>query len=112
MSLKDRLKPPKCWFTSDEAQDEFDHWYHIHIESLFKKAVEVYCSKPDTANSHLWSHFNTAGHDTHHALLIGIEPINPGVTKDEILEVLSKRDLHGQEIDNLVARIKSEGIKA
>ena len=40
-----------------------------------ENGVKVYCSKPDKQNSHLWSHFESKGYDTHQAILLNVQEI-------------------------------------
>lgn len=53
------------------------------LNALIESAPLVYCSKPDKENSHLWSHHQTKGYDTHTARLILIEEIKKECVKHE-----------------------------
>lgn len=79
------------------------------LEILLKDAVEV--NGVDSLSGRAWTR-DPGLRDTHKALLIDIQPIKKGVTKEEILGVL-RRTSSGfifHEMKEFADRIEKEGI--
>lgn len=104
-------------FLRDKYQEQVDAWYaelKSNVEALFASAVEVYCAKPDTANSHLWAHRESSDYDTHRGLLLGVEPIQRGVDLSEVIEALRSAGHVDSEIEAfnaLADRLEREGVR-
>lgn len=117
---------PRKWNTSTGHVvdwDEFEHWYETHIKPLFENGVVMkgYISKgnwdgqpsmflrPDLKDPN--------GRCTHVGLLIGIQPINQAVTKEELLRVLITEAAMETDKDrekffrSLVDRIEKWGVR-
>ena len=92
------------------TQESFNAWYAEHIEPLFANAVEVYGAiNQDGSMENIYS-TDKEKFDTHRALLIGVTPIERGVTVDEIVRELEYNTDRASLID-LINRLKREGIK-
>jgi hypothetical protein len=100
---------------ADAFQYQVNDWYANHIEPLFKGAVEAFNMQAEGGH---WTTHERCDADTHRAWLIGIEPIQRGVTKEELVRVLrnevsmdhtskSRQDFFTELAD----RIEREGIK-
>jgi hypothetical protein len=123
MNLKDKLKPPMLDFEALNVwntpllQRKYNSWYSKHIDPLFANAMEVGVRASGVG----WfaaSHSTSDDDITHRALLIGIEPIERGVTKEEIVKELrgfARTNETGWGVWNKLAhfadRIEREGIK-
>lgn len=107
-SLKERLIPPYPLRDGETIMTRamFDDWYAQHIELLFANAVEVYAMVNDDDGDLIGISTSLDTTDEVRGLLIGVEPIERGVTKEEILRCLRN---WGQT--TLADRIEKEGIK-
>lgn len=108
MNLKDKLKPPMPIFYNGCINEQaFADWYNRRIEPLFKNAAEVTTPNPHGIEF-LWGK-RPLSNDTHRALLIGIEPIKKGVSKEYLLQMLRCGD-GKTTFEELADRIELEGL--
>lgn len=107
--LKKKLLPPRIRMHHLTDQELFNNWYAQHFAPLFENAVEVY-GYTDYDGDLSFSD-REANADTHRALLIGVEPIERGVSVEEIVRVLRK-SMSRDEFVELADRLEREGVKS
>lgn len=122
MDYKNDLTPPRLTMQAvnadgslldEDAQIQFDGWYNQYVAPLFYGAVVVHGDDND-GDGFAMFHSHTmkmpAKCHTHMGLLLGVQKLPRGVTKEELNAAIDgKISLHS--IDALLRRIRDEGLK-
>ena len=108
--LRKQIQPPKLGFDNLGSQKTFDSWYSQYIRPLFDNAIVV---TGDDNDGDGWAMFHSKSFKsmshTHIGLLIGVEKINKGVTKNDLKQAAMGHFSY-LEVQRIFQKIQDEGL--